>query len=41
MCEGENDFCSGRTSWLKGELIMIQITVVRMYEDRIDEVLDN
>jgi len=36
-----NDCYSGGTSWPKGELITKQITVVKVHEDRIEEVLDD
>ena len=36
-----DDCCSGRSSWTKGELIVKKVTVVRVDEDRTEEVSNN
>jgi len=39
--EDINECCSGGSGWLKGELFAKEMTMVRVHEDRIKEVLDN
>jgi len=36
-----NECCSGGSSWSKGELVVKEMTMVRVDEDGIKEVLDN
>ena len=36
-----DDCHSGRSSWTKGELIVKKVTVVRVDEDRMEEVSNN
>ena len=36
-----NDSCSGGSSWPNGELILKQMTVIRMQKGRIEVVLDD
>jgi len=36
-----NECCSGGSGWSKGELVVKEVTMVRVHEDGIKEVLDN
>jgi len=39
--EDINECCSGGCGWSKGELVAKKMTMVRVHEDRIKEVLDS
>jgi len=39
--EDINKCCNGGSGWSKGKLVVKEMTIVRVHEDRIKEVLDN